>query len=71
MSHFQTAVAEFREAVEELEDAGVPDQAEDFLRSVTGKVDAIEESVGRSGRPTDAQTRAIENMTTGVRKWLR
>lgn len=71
MTAYQTAKREFEEAIEELEDQGVPERAEDFVESVKAKFDAIVESVNRSDGASEGQIRAIENMAGGVRRWLR
>lgn len=48
----------------------LPDRASDFGISVSEKAASIRESIERTGRVTDGQFVALENMLAGVNRWL-
>lgn len=49
---------------------GLPDVAEDFADSVEGRTIGIKEWIEKSGKCTEAQEKALENMLGGVERWL-
>lgn len=48
----------------------VPERGEDFAYSVMEKVESIRESIEKSERVTQGQLTALENMESGVDRWL-
>ena len=65
--HLRLQIAEL---IEELEDEGVVDRAPDFFESVKEKITGIQETVDNSQHVTKAQQDALNNMESGVRRWI-
>lgn len=64
------ATLEEIEAALELVD-DLPDRAQEFGESVSEKLRAIAETIERTGEVTERQQTAIDNMSAGIRKWMR
>lgn len=47
------------------------DKAPDFFEGVQEKTESILEVIRNSGKRTDRQLEALENMLAGVKKWIR
>lgn len=63
------------ELLDDLDDAidaisGI-ERADDFRESIQEKADSIREWYDKHGELTDAQRKAVENMTAGARRWIR
>ena len=50
--------------------ASLSSDGEDYLTSVDETLKGIGETISRTGRCSDGQETAIENIEAGVRKWL-
>lgn len=68
--------SKYREAIDlcdEIESLAedVPERGEDFASSVCDQAGGIRETVERLGAATDAQVTALENMKSGLSRWIR
>ncbi len=63
-------IEELNETIDGL-DPEIYDAGEDFFESVREKANAIQETIDRRGKVSEAQSAAIVNMLEGVRKWDR
>lgn len=50
--------------------ADLPDEADDFAFSVEKKITSIRDWVSEHKRFTEKQVKALENMRSGIEKWL-
>lgn len=59
--------------VGEIEDLAeeVPDAGADFAESVLGKAQSIGETIEDRSHVTENQMAALENMESGLRRWIR
>lgn len=49
----------------------LPERAADFAESVDEKAASIKQTIQNSNHVTPAQRRALENMLSGVKRWIR
>lgn len=65
------AVAAIEQCDRIIEKCGeVPDDGEDFADSVIEKAASIRDWIHKHGRVTDRQQTALDNMESGVDRWL-
>lgn len=70
-----TLTQEAQEGVELCEEildsiGDLPERAEDFASSVSEKVESIQEWIEENDHVTEAQMDALENMKSGVERWM-
>jgi hypothetical protein len=68
MSEAIEAIEQCERIMEKIHD--VPEAGEDFAASVSEKVDSIWQWIEEHGRVTPKQQEALDNMESGLDRWL-
>lgn len=69
------ADADWMEAIEEIDRAlrnaeDIPEEGEEFADGVTETLEDIRQTIERTQRVTDRQWEAVQNMASGISRWL-